>query len=136
MKSDATFGTRSVAVVDDDAEVRNLLAAALAKDGIGVTQIEDGDALIGHLDRAAADPAAYRLPDVIVMDVRMPGSSGLAILATLQTSRSPAPVILITAFGDEATHEAAARLGAVAVFDKPFELEDLRVAVRRAAGRT
>ena len=125
----------NVVVVDDDIEVRNLLADALTKDGFGVTQIEDGDSLIGHLGKSVSDPGGYSPPDVIILDVRMPGSSGLEILASLACAKWPTPVILMTAFGDAATHAAAAELGAVAVFDKPFELDDLKRAVRSAAGR-
>jgi DNA-binding response OmpR family regulator len=53
------------------------------------------------------------------------------MLASLRTAECSVPVVLITAFGDEATHAQALRLGAAALFDKPFDVDDLRAAVSR-----
>ena len=61
----------------------------------------------------------------MISDIKMPGLSGLDLLDTLRRSDWAMPVILITAFGDRETHDEAIRLGAVRVFDKPFELDDL-----------
>jgi DNA-binding NtrC family response regulator len=69
--------------------------------------------------------------DAIVSDIRMPGTSGLAILEGLNECQSAMPVILITAFGDRDTHERARQLGVVAVFDKPFDMADLLAALHR-----
>jgi DNA-binding response OmpR family regulator len=68
-------------------------------------------------------------PDAIIMDVRMPGYSGIHILAALRAAQWSTPVILITAFGDARVHEEGARLGAAVVFDKPFDIDDLRTAL-------
>jgi len=62
----------------------------------------------------------------------MPGYGGLNILASLQQLPIHMPVILITAFGTKAAHDRAARLGAFAMLDKPFDLDDLMVLVRAA----
>ena len=67
--------------------------------------------------------------DIVISDVRMPGLTGLDVLAILRCANWATPVILITAFGDEATHAEGRELGAVAVFDKPFNVEQLRAAV-------
>ncbi len=123
---------RRVVVVDDDVEVRRLLVDVLTKDGHSVTDLVDGDQLLRLLGDAGPRRPEFNPPDLIVMDVRMPGLSGLDVLAALRSSKSTAPVILITAFGDGRTHETAQRLGAAAIFDKPFELDDLRRAVERA----
>jgi two-component system response regulator (stage 0 sporulation protein F) len=137
MPSERTSGAgaavkgRRVVVVDDDVEVRRLLVDVLTKDGHSVTDLVDGDQLLRLLDQTDPRRPAFLPPDLIVMDVRMPGLSGLDVLAALRSSRSVAPVILITAFGDGRTHETAHRLGAAAIFDKPFELDDLRRAVER-----
>jgi DNA-binding NtrC family response regulator len=71
-------------------------------------------------------PERCRPPDVLVSDVRMPGLGGLDVLRGLRHCEWANPVILITAFGDEATHLEAVRLGAAAVLDKPFDVDDLR----------
>jgi FixJ family two-component response regulator len=55
----------------------------------------------------------------------MPGVSGLEVLEGMHNIESFPPMILITAFGDDRIHEEAARLGAAAIFDKPFQIDDL-----------
>jgi DNA-binding response OmpR family regulator len=55
----------------------------------------------------------------------MPGVSGLSVLAGLHELQNAPPIILITAFGDPATHAEAKRLGAGAMIDKPFEIAEL-----------
>lgn len=108
--------------------MRRLLALALRADGFEVIEAATG----GELMERIAELCAGRLPDrrkvdLIITDVRMPVASGLEAVTRLRQVDRTTPVIVITAFGDEATHGAAARLGAH-VFDKPFDLEDLRMA--------
>ena len=73
--------------------------------------------------------------DLIVSDIQMPGFTALDILAGLRRTLSHTPVILITAFGDPLVRHKAERLGAVCVFDKPFDIGDLRSAVVHALAR-
>jgi FixJ family two-component response regulator len=61
----------------------------------------------------------------------MPGWTGLNVLITMSHQVSPPPIVLITAFGDERLHEQAMKAGAIAVLDKPFELDDLCALVNR-----
>jgi CheY-like chemotaxis protein len=68
--------------------------------------------------------------DLIISDIRMPAHSGLEILEAGPQLKGFPPMILITAFGSELTHARARRFGAVAVFDKPFDVNDLLVKVR------
>jgi len=62
--------------------------------------------------------------------VFLPGFTGLELLAELRKSDWAFPVVLITAFGDETLHLEGKRLGAAMVLDKPFDIEELVVAVR------
>lgn len=114
-----------VLVAEDDHELRWLIARTLKKCGFDVVEATDGSAL---LDRAGEiimqDPTLSEL-DLIVSDIRMPGFSGLDVLAGLQHAGVRVPVVLITAFGDDSTHEQAKRLGATAIVDKPFDMEEL-----------
>src|SRR6187455_2965437 len=114
-----------VLVAEDDDELRWLITRTLRKSGFDVIEARDGSAL---LDRAGEllvkDPSLSGL-DLIVSDIRMPGWSGLDVLAGLHHSEVRVPIVLITAFGDSSTHEQAARLGAAAVVDKPFDLDHL-----------
>jgi DNA-binding NtrC family response regulator len=69
--------------------------------------------------------------DLIITDNRMPCLLGLEVLAGLQKNKNFPPLILITAFGDAATYREAREIGVAAVFDKPFELEDLSRTIQR-----
>jgi DNA-binding response OmpR family regulator len=66
----------------------------------------------------------------------MPGPSGLEVLARLREEEWATPVLLISAFDDDATHAEARRLGAVGVLHKPFDLDDFRTAVANATAVT
>ena len=65
----------------------------------------------------------------------MPWLSGMDVLAVLHTAAWRTPVILITAFGDDDTHAEGRELGAAAVLDKPFEMEELTTALARVLER-
>ncbi len=116
------------AVADDDPDMRGLIADALRKDGHSVVELEDGAALRREVEGRSDPPL-----DLIVSDVRMPIVTGLAVLRTLRASGSTLPVILMTAFGDDAVQREAAALRAL-LFNKPFKVADLRVAVRSLLG--
>ena len=114
-----------ILLAEDDGEMRSMLASTLRADGYEVVEAPSGSALLEEISlllfRGEAVPA-----DLIVSDERMPGFLGSEVLAGLRNARWPTPFILITGFGDENTHREAYRLGASAVFDKPFDLDDLR----------
>ena len=118
-----------VVVAEDDAEMRRMLGETLREEGYDATEIQDGRTLRNFISVAGVDsrrPAA----DLLISDIRMPGCTGLEVLQALRGFDWALPVILITAFGDEETHEEALRLGARKVFDKPFDLEALVAEVR------
>jgi len=119
-----------VLVADDDDEMLAYVTATLQADGCSTVQAHDGDQLLGMLRNALDDP--HLRPDVIVADVKMPGLSGLGVLAALQRMTSTLPVVLITAADDASIHTVAKRLGAVGVLHKPFDPDDLLTAVRNA----
>lgn len=108
--------------------MRQLLAFTLQRDGFDVTAARDGAELLDWIGDLRLDPGRRPTVDLIITDIRMPALSGLDVLAELRWDSCAIPVIVITAFGDEETHGKARRLGAVAVFDKPFELHDIRAA--------
>ncbi len=118
-----------VLLADDDAEMRRLLARGLRKWGYLVVEAHDGNQLGALLDALVLDALGAHHVDVVVADIRMPGPSGIELLAKLRSRDRATPMILMTAFGDPALHAEARRLGASAVFDKPFDLDDLCTAV-------
>jgi len=116
-------------VAEDDDEMRVLLTWSLRWEGYDVVQCRDGMQLLDALSESIVEGDADRLA-LVISDIRMPGISGLEILRGLQLSNKFPPMVLITAFGDEETHAEADRLGAAAMFDKPFAIEALMVKVR------
>jgi DNA-binding response OmpR family regulator len=117
---------RRILLAEDDREMRSLLASELRAEGYEVTECKDGDQFV---DRVVTPLPSVEF-DLIVSDVRMPSHSGLELLDAGQQLEGFPPMILVTAFGSEALHAKAERLGAVAVFDKPFDIEDLVAKVR------
>lgn len=107
-----------VLVAEDDPEMRALVAQTLREAGVEVELACDGHELRARLDDLNAD--------AVISDVRLPGWSGLSALGWLGLNRPEIPVILITGFGDAITHARARQLGAVAVYDKPLDVIELR----------
>jgi CheY-like chemotaxis protein len=117
----------TILLAEDHVEMRHYLYAELRADGHHVHTTGDGREMMNALTSLSELPIV--MLDVIIMDVRMPGCSGLQILAALREARWTTPVILITAFGEKQLHEEAMRLGAAVVFDKPFDVDDLKTAL-------
>jgi DNA-binding response OmpR family regulator len=119
-----TGTVKRAVVADDDAELRRLVALGLAREGFEVTEVADGKELLSLIDDVTSNTA--RRPDLIIADIFMPGCSGLKVVASMRRRNLEIPVVLITAFGDETTHALAKRLGAAALFDKPFDMVEIR----------
>jgi DNA-binding NtrC family response regulator len=129
---DAEIAGRAIRllVAEDDPEMRRLLCERLRRDGFDVVEAADGTQLLEYIHTHVLRPARdEQAVDLVISDVRMPGRTGLDVLADLRTRDWAVPFIVITAFGDRETYGEAQRLGAAAVFDKPFELDDLCTAV-------
>jgi DNA-binding NtrC family response regulator len=118
-----------VLLAEDDTELREFLASALRSDGYDVVEAEDGTELLDALATGMLRPAESPSCDIVISDIRMRGKTGLEVLAGLRQTDWSTPVILITGYGDVHTQTEAERLGAAAVFDKPFDIDDLRTAV-------
>jgi CheY-like chemotaxis protein len=116
-------------VAEDDAQMRDLVAALLRSAGYEVSEAQNGvdllDEIIGKSRPHGAEPF-----QVIVADINMPGINGLEVLAALPRALSRIPVILITAYGSAAKRAEAYRHGAFAVLDKPFAVGDLCALLR------
>jgi len=124
-----TISLRRVLLAEDDPSLRTLIAGALRQDGVEVIEIADGNALVDHLAEGVAKDGSLDGFDLIVSDIRMPGFSALEVMGGLRRLLARTPVVLITAFGDPRTHQRARQLGAVAVLDKPFDIDQLRAMV-------
>lgn len=125
-------GPLHVLLAEDDAEMRALLSQVLRRAGYEVRETGDGDTALAILTDRTWFPHP---PDVLVSDVRMPGYDGLSVAAVIRERGLKLPIFLMTAFGDEDLHAEAERLGVRHVFDKPFDLSELLVALGDLARR-
>jgi two-component system nitrogen regulation response regulator GlnG len=111
-------------IADDDGAIRFVLGEALRENGSQVREFADAETLLASLDTAS--------PDVVVSDVRMPGTGGLKLLKQLKDRGIAAPVIVMSAFTDVASTASAYRLGAFDYLPKPFDLDQAVATTRRA----
>jgi two-component system nitrogen regulation response regulator GlnG len=118
----------TVWIVDDDRSLRLVLGDALRDAGLDVQAFDGAVAL----DAALAQGA----PALLVTDVRMPDGDGLALLEQVRTAHPQLPVIVMSAFTDVPTTAGAFRHGAFDYLAKPFDLDDMLAAVKRALGET
>ena len=114
-----------ILVVDDEANLRKVLAAILRKDGYEVTVAEDGEQALAEFEKNGAD--------VIISDLVMPKLGGMDILTRVKATRSDVPVIIITAHGTVDSAVEAIKLGAFDYITKPFEHAEIRAVVAKAA---
>ena len=123
-----------ILLAEDDVEMRKTLSSVLRANGYQVVECSDG---LDLLKMFASQLHQTHAPgySLLISDIRMPGLSGLEILEGFRGKKGFPPVILITAFGDEETHAKARESGAIAVLDKPFEVEDLLAMVARTVGQ-
>jgi DNA-binding response OmpR family regulator len=130
-QSSAALSAPHILLAEDDREMRALLAGALRRAGYGVTECGDGVELLELLGSFILPDLEHVAVDLVISDIRMPGLTGLEILEGLSRHGDFPPFILITAFGDVETHARAKYSGALAMFDKPFDVDDLVAKVRK-----
>jgi two-component system, OmpR family, phosphate regulon response regulator PhoB len=116
----------TVLVVDDEPMVREVVARYLELDGFGVHEAADGAEAVGWL-------ASHR-PDLVVLDVMLPGTDGLSILRHLRAT-GDVPVILLTARAEEVDRVLGLELGADDYVVKPFSARELVARVRSVLRR-
>lgn len=119
----------SVLVVEDDPEIRELLAFSLAKEGWALAFAADGEEGLRLVAEAA--------PDCVVLDIMLPGMDGLEVLRSLKSDpgRRRLPVIMTTAKGEEADVVAGLELGADDYVVKPYSPKVLAARIRTALRR-
>ena len=114
-----------ILVVDDEPDVEHLFRQQFRRDiRSGRFVLEYAASAPEALERAKtiADP----MLSLILSDINMPGMSGLEMLPKVKTAQPNVPVIMITAYGDEATKKKAAELGAAGLLTKPIDFGLLR----------
>ena len=115
----------TVWIVDDDRSIRWVLEKALQQDGLQPVCFDSADSALLRLRR-------QQRPDVLISDIRMPGSSGLELLASLRELHPELPVIIMTAHSDLDSAVASYQGGAFEYLPKPFDVDEAVALVRRA----
>jgi two-component system, OmpR family, response regulator len=116
-----------VLVVDDDAEIRKLLGEYLERNGFRVSLATDGPEMRRALDRSR--------PDIVVLDLMLPGDSGLTLCRDLRVD-SRLPVIMLTARAEEVDRIVGLEMGADDYLAKPFSPRELLARIRSILRRT
>src|SRR6266571_4769727 len=110
-----------ILIVEDDRDIRDLLADFLKREGFAVEVAEDG---------AAADRIlARRVPDLVVLDLMLPGEDGLSICRRLR-ARGATPILMLTAKNDDIDRIVGLELGADDYLGKPFNPRELLARIR------
>ncbi|MBX9913149.1 MAG: nitrogen regulation protein NR(I) [Pseudomonadaceae bacterium] len=116
--------TETVWIVDDDRSIRWVLEKALQQEGMTTVSFENADSVMTRLNREQ--------PDVLISDIRMPGTSGLDLLAKLREQYPRLPVIIMTAHSDLDSAVASYQGGAFEYLPKPFDVDEAVSLVKRA----
>jgi FixJ family two-component response regulator len=117
-----------VYVVDDDASFRKAVSRLLRTAGLEVEALASAQEFLEH-------PMADR-PSCLILDVRMPGPSGMDLQAALQEARRDIPIVFMTGHGDVSTSVRAMKGGAVDFLEKPFRAPELLACVQRGLARS
>jgi len=117
----------SALVADDDPDIRDILSDTLNSVGAKVTTVTNGQEC---LQRVETD-----IPDVLLLDIELPGKNGLAVLKELRRRQSNTTVIMITAYGSIDRAVEAMKEGAFDFITKPFDLDHIVVVLEKAVER-
>ena len=121
-------GSPHILVVDDDAEIRSLLARYLGGQGFRVSAAQDRRDCLARVADAR--------PDLIVLDVMLPDGTGLEICRSLQDQRPRIPVILLTALKEDVDRIVGLEIGADDYLGKPFNPRELTARIRAVLRRS
>jgi two-component system, LuxR family, response regulator FixJ len=121
------IGSAVIAVVDDDQPFRDALASVLRAAGFGVIVYGSAEHYLQSFGRPATN--------CLLLDVRLPGMSGVELQRHLLDSGDAAPIIFITGHGDESLRELLIRAGAKGFLSKPVRSDQLIAEIRSAISR-
>jgi DNA-binding NtrC family response regulator len=128
MPTDIFHGLEAL-VVDDEADVRELVAEYLRERGLQTATAQDGRAAVAALERSGG---RYML---VLTDINMPGADGLEVLRAARAANASAYVVIITGYASLDSAIQAVRLGAHDYLTKPFALGQIDVILQKIADR-
>jgi two-component system, response regulator, stage 0 sporulation protein F len=115
------MGQNKVLIVDDQNGIRVLLTEVFNSEGYRTFQASNG--------KLALDIVSKESPDLVLLDMKIPGMDGLEILKHIKKMNPDIKVIMMTAYGELDMIKEATDLGALKHFTKPFDIDELRTAV-------
>jgi two-component system, NtrC family, nitrogen regulation response regulator GlnG len=119
-------------LVDDDQSIRFVLEKALAREDLPTRSFTNPRDVLSALKEASAADAEDPMPQVLVSDIRMPGGSGLDLIAKIKETAPNLPIIIMTAFSDLDSAVSAFQKGAFEYLPKPFDISKAVELIRRA----
>ena len=119
--------TLKILIADDEQAARFGMARALSQPGYQIIEAADGP--------AALEAIRTGFPDLVFLDLNMPGLDGRGVLKELATNKPPCEIVVVTANDTVQAAIECMKLGATDYITKPFEVEQLRAWARRCAGR-
>lgn len=114
---------KSILLIDDEKELCTLLGDSLSSRGF---QME-----FAHSRREALKSLKRKVPDLVLLDLRLPDGDGMSLLAIIRKMSPPPAVIITTAFGSEEARSKANKMGAYDFLDKPYNEEDVIRRIRK-----
>ena len=119
-----SFSGKSLLIVDDEEYIRATLGSALRDEGFQVRTAADGSGALSAL--------AEQAPDLVLLDIWMPGPDGIEVLGKIKERYPELPVIMISGHGTVETAVKATKLGAFDFIEKPLSLDKVILAIRHA----
>ena len=119
---------QSILVIDDDESLRDTIAVMLEQEGFTITQAADG--------RTGLNRALTLKPDLLLVDLRMPGLSGMEVCKQFRSCNTKTPIIVLSAVGDEVDKVVLLEIGADDYIVKPFGVRELLARIRAVLRRT
>ncbi len=115
---------KTILVVDDEEDMRWLLSNILGSEGFTIKLAADGQQALDYLTKV--------MPDLVLLDIKMPRLDGIQTLQKIKQRLYPVPVIMLTAYGDIRSTVQAMKLGAHDYLTKPFDNEEIIFTIKRA----
>lgn len=113
-----------ILIVEDDAATAWALEQSLSDEGYAITSVDSAEQALLALKQ--------QVFELVITDLRLPRMDGLELVRRVQARKTKAPVIVVTAYGNEETHRRLEAAGVHATFAKPFQMDRLRKSVESA----
>jgi two-component system response regulator (stage 0 sporulation protein F) len=119
---------KKILIVDDQLGIRLLLTEVFKKEGYETSQAANGVEALALL--------ADYTPDLVLLDMKIPGMDGLEILRRIRQTNTTLKVVMMTAYGELDMIQEAMALGALKHFTKPFDIDEIRIEVQGILAQT